>query len=93
MLMNSKNSKTSEPYVLILKLTDKLNLRISEKSMYLSNLSICYTWKNIKYSYNNNKFKISAPTWNNKFELPDGLYSVPDIQDYFEYILIRRKHQ
>ena len=52
--------------------------------------SIYYTWKNIKNSYNNNKFKISAPTWNDKFELPDGSYSVSDIQDYFEYIL--RKH-
>ena len=52
--------------------------------------SIYYTWKNIKNSYNNNKFKISAPTWNDKFELPDGSYSVSDIQDYFEYIL--KKH-
>ena len=57
----------------------------------MSNLSIYYTWKNIKSSYNNNKFKISAPTWNDKFELPDGLYSVWDIQDYFEYIL--EKHR
>ena len=84
--MNSENSKTSEPYVLILKLTDKLDLRRGEKSIALSNLSIYYTWKNIKSSYNNNKFKISAPTWNDKFELPDGSYSVSDIQDYFEYI-------
>ena len=85
--MNSENSKTSEPYVLILQLTDKLDLRKGEKINALSNLSIYYTWKNIKNSYNNNKFKISAPTWNDKFELPDGLYSVSDIQDYFEYIL------
>ena len=89
--MNSENSKTSEPHVLILKLTDKLDLRIGEKSIALSNLSIYYTWKNIKSSYNNNKFKISAPTWNNKFKLPDGSYSVSDIQDYFEYIL--KKHR
>ena len=61
-----------------------------KKSIALSNLSIYYTWKNIKSSYNNNKFKISAPTWNDKFELPDGSYSVLDIQDYFEYIL--KKH-
>ena len=60
--MNSKNSKTSEPYVLVLKLTDKLDLRGGEKSIPLSNLSFYYTWKNIKCSYNNNKFKISAPT-------------------------------
>ena len=85
--MNSENSKTSESHVLILKLTNKLDLRRGEKSIALSNLSIYYTWKNIKSSYNNNKFKISAPTWNDKFELPDGSYSVSNIQDYFEYIL------
>ena len=55
--------------------------------MALSNLSICYTWKNIKSSYNNNNFRISSPTWNEEFKLPDGSYSVLDIQDYFEYIL------
>ena len=88
--MKSENSKTSEPHVLVLKLTNKLDLRIGEKIISLSNLSIYYTWKNIKNSYNNNKFKISAPTWNDKFELPDGSYSVSDIQDYFEYIL--KKH-
>ena len=88
--MNSENSKTSEPHVLILKLTDKSDLRRGEKSIALSNLSIYYIWKNIKSSYNNNKFKISAPTWNDKFELPDGSYSISDIQVYFEYIL--KKH-
>ena len=67
-----------------------VNLRRGEKGIVLSNLSIYYTWKNIKSSYNNNKFRISAPTWNDKFELPDGSYSVSDIQDYFEYIL--KKH-
>ena len=85
--MNPENSKTSEPHVLILKLTDKLDLRRGEKIIALSNLSIYYTWKNIKSSYNNNKFKISAPTWNDKFELPDESYSASNIQDYFEYIL------
>ena len=88
--MNSENSKTFEPHVLMLKLTNKLDIRIGEKIIALSNLSIYYTWKNIKSSYNNNKFKISAPTWNDKFELPGGSYSVSDIQDYFEYIL--KKH-
>ena len=88
--MNSENSKNSESHVLITKLTNKLDLRIGEKTIALSNRSICYTWKIIKNSYNNNKFKISAPTWNDKFELPDGSYSVSDIQDYFEYIL--KKH-
>ena len=84
--MNSKNIKTSEPHVLILKPTDKLDLRMCEKSIALSNLSIYYTQKNIKSSFNNNKFKTSAPTWNDEFELPEGSHSVSDIQDYFEYI-------
>ena len=88
--MSSENSKTSKLRVLILKLANKLDLRIGEKVIALSNLSIYYTWKNIKNSYNNNKFKISAPTWNDKFELPDESYSVSDIQNYFEYIL--KKH-
>ena len=89
--LNSENSKTSKPHILKLKLTGKLDLRIGEKVIALSNLSIYYTWKNIKSSYNNNKFKISAPTWNEEFTLPDGSYSVSDIQDYFEYIL--KKHR
>ena len=87
--MNSENSKTPNPHVLVLKLTNKLDLRMGKKVIALSNLSIYYTWKNIKSLYNN-KFKISAPTWNDKFELPDGLYSVSNIQDYFKYIL--KKH-
>ena len=84
--MNSKNSQTSKPHVLILKFTDKLDLRKGETRIALSNLSIYYKWKNIKNSYNNNKFKISSPTWNEKFDLPDGSYSWSDIPDYFEYI-------
>ena len=88
--MNSENSKTSEHRVLVFKLTDKLDLRGSQKTVALSNLSIYYTWKNVKSSYNNNKFKISAPTWSEEFELPGGSYSVSDIQDHFEYIL--KKH-
>ena len=85
--MNLENSKTSKQHVLKLKLTNKLDLRLGEKVIALSNLSIYYTWENIKSSYNNNKFKVSAPTWNNQFELPNGSYSVSDIQEYFEYIL------
>ena len=85
--MNSENNKTSEYHVLVLKLTDKLDLRKGQKTVALSNLSICYTWKNVKSSYNNNKLKIFAPTWSEEFELPDGSYSISDIQDYFEYIL------
>ena len=88
--MNSENSKTSEYHVLMLKLTDKLDLRRGQKSVALSNLSIYDTWKNIKSSYNNNKFKISASTWSEEFKLPDGSYSISDIQDYFQYIL--KKH-
>ena len=72
--INSENSRTSEYHVLLLKLIDKLDLARGQKSVDLSNLSIYYTWRNIKSSYNNNKFKISAPTWSNEFELPDGLY-------------------
>ena len=95
--INSENSRTSEYHVLVLKLTDKLDLRRGQKTVALSNVSIYYTWKNIKSSYNNNKFKISAPTWGGgggrgggEFELPDGSYSISDIRDYFEYIL--KKH-
>ena len=59
--------------------------------MALANLSIYYTWKNIKSEYNNNKFRISAPTWNNTFDLPDGSYSITNIQDYFEFIIQKHK--
>ena len=82
---NTENSRTSEYNVLVLKLTDKLDLRRGQKSVGLSNLSIYYTWKN--NNNNNNKFKLSAPTWSEEFELPDGSYLISDIQDYFEYIL------
>ena len=77
--INSENSRTSEYHVLLLKLVDKVDLRRSQKSVALSNLSIYYTWRNIKSSYKNNKFKISAPTWNDEFELPDGSYSISDV--------------
>ena len=89
--MNTENSKTREPYRFKLDLTDKLNLRDPKKNMALANLSIYYTWKNIISEYNNNKFKISAPTWNDTFDLLDGFYSVADIQDYFEFII--KKHE
>ena len=74
----------------MLKLTDKLDLRRGQKNVALLNVSIYYTWKKIKSSYNNNKFEISVPTWNEEFALPDGSYSISDIQNYFEYIL--KKH-
>ena len=76
--MNSKNSKTSDPHRLLLNLTDKIDLRRKDKYIALSNLSMYYSWENMKKSYKNNKFKISAATWNEEFELPDGSYSVTD---------------
>ena len=89
--MNSKNHKTSESHRFRLDLTDKRDLKDSKKNMVLANLSIYYTWKNIKSEYNNNKFKISAPTWNDTFDLSDGSYSISDIQDYFEFIIKNTK--
>ena len=83
--MNSENSRTPEPHILKLKLTDKLDLRLDKKVIALSKLSIYYTWNNIKSSYNNSKFKISTPTWNEEFTLPGGSYLVSDIQDYFQF--------
>ena len=88
--MNSENSRTPEPHILKLKLTNKLDLRLDKKVIALSNVSMYYTWNNTKSRYNNNKFKISTPTWIEEFTLPDGSYSVSDIQDYFQYIL--KKH-
>ena len=90
-LLNFENSKTNEPRRFRLTLADKLNFKYPSKNMALANLSIYYTWKNIKSAYNNNKFKISAPTWNDTFDLPDGSYSISDIQDYFEFII--KKHE
>ena len=89
--MNTKNNKTNEPHRFRLPLVDKLNLKNPHKNMALANLSIYYIRKNIKLAYNNNKFKISAPTWNDEFDLPDGPYSMADIQDYFKFII--RKHK
>ena len=84
--MNSKNSKIADPHILLLNLSDKINLKVGDKYVALSSLSMYYTWKRIKKSYKNNKFKISTPTWNKEFELPDGSYSMSDIQNYLEYI-------
>ena len=90
--MNTRNSKTNESNKFICHFTDKLNLKNpNNKNIGLVNLSIYFTWKNIKSEYNNNKFKISAPTWNDTFDLPDGSYSIDDIQDYFEFII--KKHE
>ena len=90
--MNSKNSKTNEPYKFKYDLIDNLDLRNQNKNIALANLYIYYyTWKNVKSTYNNNKFKISAPTWNETFDLPDGSYNISEIQDYIEYII--KKHE
>ena len=89
--MNTKNSKTSEPHRFRYNLIDKLDLKNPNKNMALANLSIYYNWKNVKLIYNNNKFKISAPTWNETFDLPDGSYNIPEKQDYIEYII--KKHE
>ena len=89
--MNTENSKTDEPHRFKLDLTYKLNLRNPNKNMALANLTIQYTWNDIRSEYNNNKFKISAPTWNDTFDLPDGSYSISDIQDFFEFII--KKHE
>ena len=89
--VNSKNSKTSEPNRFKYDLIDKLDLKNPNKNMALGNLSIYYTWKNVKSTYNNNKFKISAATWNETFNLPDGLNNISEIQDYIEYII--KKHE
>ena len=90
--MNTKNSKTNEPHKFRPSLADKLNLKNPNKNIALRNLSIYYTWKNIRSVYNNNKFKIFAPTWNDNFDLADGSYSIADIQDCFEFIIIK-KHE
>ena len=89
--MNTKSSKTNEPHRFKYDLIDKLDLNNPNKNMALANLSIYYTWKNVKSIYNNNKFKISAPTWNETFHLPDGSYNIPVIQSYLEYTIKKRK--
>ena len=89
--MNSRNSKTNEPNRFKYDLVDKLDLKNPNKNMALANLSIYNTWKNVKSTYNNNKFKILAPTWNETFDLPDGSYNISEIQDYSEYII--KKHE
>ena len=85
------NSKTNKANRFAYQFTDKLNLKNPNKNIALANLSIYYTWKNIKSEYNNSNFKIAAPTWNDGFNLPNGSYSVFDIQDCFKYII--KKHE
>ena len=89
--MNIENSKTSEPHKFKYNFIDKLNLKNPNKNMALANLSIYYTWKNVTSVFKNNKFKLSAPTWNETFDLPDGSYNIPAIKNYFEYVI--KKHE
>ena len=89
--MNTKNSKTNEPNRFKYDSIDNLDLKNPNKNMALGNLGIYYSWKNVKSTYNNNKFKISAPTWNETFDLPDGSYNISEIQNYIEYII--KKHE
>ena len=89
--MNTANSKTSESNNFVYNFTEKLNLKNPNKNIALANLSMYYTWKNVKSGYNNNKFKISASTWNDTSDVPDGSYSIAALQNYFEYII--KKHE
>ena len=90
--MNTENSKRNEPHKFVLILSQRLDLRSSNKHVALQNLPIYYTWKNIRQQYKNNKLKIIALTWNDEFELPDGSDSVSNIQDYIDYIIKSTKH-
>ena len=87
--INTESSIRNESHRFRLTLADKL--KNPHKNMVWPNLSIYYKWKNIKFADNNIKFKISAPTWNDEFDLGDGLYSTSDIQDYFEYIIKKNR--
>ena len=89
--MKTKYSKTNKPHRLKYNLIGKLDLKNPNKNMALASLSIYYTWKNVKSIYNNNKFKISAPTWNDTFDLPNGSYNISEIQNYIKYII--KKHE
>ena len=90
--MNTENSKTSEPHRFKLDLTNKLNLKDPKKNKALAKLSIYYTWKNIKSEYSNNKFKTSAPTWNDTFDLPDASYSIAEFKITFNLSSRNTKH-
>ena len=89
--MNSENSKRSDSHRHLLNLSDKINLKRSNKYVALSNLKQLLYMEKYKKSYKNNKFEISAPTWNEEFELPDWSYSVSDVQPYFECIIKRHE--
>ena len=85
--MTTESSKKNESHKLVLNLSQKLDLKSSNKHVALQNLSIYYTWKNIRKQYENNKLNVTVLMWNDEFELPGGSYFVSDIQDYIEYII------
>ena len=89
--MNTANSKANHSNKFVYNFTDKLNLKNPNKNIALANLCIYYIWKNVKSDYDNNKFKILAPTWNDAFDVPDGSYSIAALQNYCEYII--KKHE
>ena len=91
--MNIENSKTSEWRRFKLDLKDKVSLKDPKKNMAFANLNIYYAWKNIKSEYNNDKFNISAPTWNDTFDLADGSNSIVDIQDLSKFIQTKSNMQ
>ena len=84
--------QANEPHKFVLNLSQRLDLKSEDKNVALQNLHVYYTWKNIRKQYRNNKLNIIAPTWNDEFELPDGSYSVSDIQDHIEHIIENMKH-
>ena len=89
---NTENSKKNESSKFIFQCTDKINLETpNNKKPGLVNLSILYTWKDIKSAYNNNEFKISVSTWKDEFDLPNGSYSISEIRDYFKFIIKKHK--
>ena len=94
--MNTENCKTNEPHNFVLNLSQRLDLRSSDKHVALQNVSIYYTWKNITKQYKNNKrnnkSNIINPTWNDEFELPDGSYSIWDILVVLSTLLKSMKH-
>ena len=89
--MNTENNETNESHKFVLNMSQRLDLRSSDEHVALQNSSIYYKWKNIRKQYKNNKLTIIAPIWNDEFKLPDGSYSVSDIQDYIGFII--KKHE
>ena len=88
--MTTENSATNEPHRFRINLRDKINLKVPHRHLALSSASLYYTWKNVTKAAGNGKFKIKTGTWEEEFELPEGSYSVADVNGYFQYII--KKH-